>query len=90
MATESTRKHRPTIDQIRALQADAAAVARTVPGDSRAFGRAVDVDLTLQWVLGGFAPGMPANLRWVQRQAAAIREAAAPATEAEVFQGLAE
>lgn len=90
MATESTRKHRPTIDQIRELQADAAAVARAVPGDARAYARASNVDLVLQWVLGGYAPEMPPGLKWIQQTAAALREGAAPATVAEVFQGLAE
>ena len=87
MAIESTRKHRPTINQVRELQADAAAVVRSIPPGSPAYVRAVHVDLTLRWVLGG---AMPPGLTQIRRVAAEAREAAAPATEAEVFQGRAE
>lgn len=97
MATESTRKHRPSTKALRALHADAAALLRSFatapPGnaaEASAFARAVHVEETLRWVLGGYAPGMPLGLEEVQATARALREAAAPATEAEVFQGLAE
>lgn len=93
MATESTRKHRPSIDDIRALRADAAAVARdrvSRPGLDSTLDhlRATYIGMALGWVLGEKTPGMPVGLETVRDQAAALRQAAAPKTEAEVFEGL--
>jgi hypothetical protein len=96
MAAQSTRKHRPSVDSLRELHADAEAVVRRFgehPAQDMAevldHTRAVYVEMTLRWALGGYAPGIPEGLRAIQDAAAALREAAAPATEAEVFEGLA-
>lgn len=96
MATESTRKHRPTIDDIRSAHADAAAVVRsygTRPARNLAEdldqARAIIMEYTLRWVIGGYAPGKPLGLEDVEAQATALRAEAAPQTDAEVFGGLA-
>ena len=98
MAVESTPKHRPPIRDIRALLADAEAVAKRyhdLPTVDMAevldHARAIHVAMVLRWALGGYAPGgMPVGLEAIQDAARRIRQAAAPATEAEVFGGLTE
>lgn len=95
MATESTRKHRPTIDDIRRIRSDAETVRRdriSAPGLDATLDtlRATYIGMALGWVLGENAPGIPEGLETVQAQAAALRKVAAPKTEAEVFEGLAQ